>query len=85
MRFGSHSCWVDLLNSTVGGHRYGSHEEWMKHVGEMRDPERAADMHKSVDDFQRLRKKPRPNWCVLKPEEQAVCTQPFIQEGHSEM
>ncbi|CCD19934.1 putative Tubulin binding cofactor C [Trypanosoma vivax] len=85
MRFGSYSCWVGLLNSTVGEHRYDSHEEWMKQVGEMRDPERAADMYRSVDDFQWLRKTPSPNWRVLKPEEQVVCTQPFIQEGHSEM
>ncbi|CCD18445.1 putative Tubulin binding cofactor C [Trypanosoma vivax] len=85
MRFGSYSCWVGLLNSTVGEHRCDSHEEWMEHVGEMRDPERAADMYRSVDDFQWLRKTPSPNWRVLKPEEQVVCTQPFIQEGHSEM
>ncbi|KAH8616066.1 hypothetical protein ERJ75_000519400 [Trypanosoma vivax] len=85
MRFGSNSVWVSLLNSTVGEHRYDSHEEWMKHVGEMRDPERAADMYKSVDDFQWLRKTPSQNWRVLKPEEQVVCTQPFIQEDHSEM
>ncbi|KAF8286638.1 putative tubulin binding cofactor c [Trypanosoma cruzi] len=79
MRFGPYSCWTGLLHSTVEGHNYATHEEWVGRVGEQRIDEHTANSYKTVDDFQWLRKTPSPHWSVLPQEEWAMSTERFIQ------
>ncbi|CBH17945.1 hypothetical protein, conserved [Trypanosoma brucei gambiense DAL972] len=80
MRFGPYGCWTGILHSSIGEHRYNSHEEWLKCLGEIEDLQRAGEMYKTVDDFQWLKKTPSPNWCVLAAEQWEVVAQPFVQE-----
>ncbi|ORC91486.1 tubulin-specific chaperone C [Trypanosoma theileri] len=79
MRFGPYSCWTGLLQSSVGGHHYSTHEEWVQHVGEQEMQERVKDSYKTVDDFQWLKKTPSPHWSVLPPEKWEMSARPFLQ------
>ncbi|KAH9598205.1 Tubulin binding cofactor C-like domain [Trypanosoma melophagium] len=79
MRFGPYSCWIGLLQSSVGGHSYPTHEEWVQHVGEQAMHERVKDSYKKIDDFQWLKKTPSPHWSVLPPEKWEMSDRPFLQ------
>nr|CCC95523.1 unnamed protein product [Trypanosoma congolense IL3000] len=80
MRFGPYSCWTGILKSRIAGQQYATHEEWIRRLGEIDDPQRAEEAYETVDDFQWIKKTPSPNWCVLTPQQWEVNAQPFVEE-----
>ncbi|RNF06035.1 tubulin-specific chaperone C [Trypanosoma rangeli] len=80
MRFGPYSCWTGLLQSSVEGHAYATHEEWVGRLGELRVEAHTKNAYQTVDDFQWLKKTPSPHWGVLPQEAWEMSLQRFLQE-----